>query len=332
MNMLYCDNCKEDREIVIKKNMLRMFKGVEVNVEEQIAFCIECGNELVDKELEKDNLSKIYKKYRDVCDLISGQEIVEFRQKHGLSQRELTCILDLGKMTINRYENGSLPSKSNSQLLRHVFNNEEVFLAQSKKAYEAGRIKEKTYKKIEANSHGITKYNLMKQVIDSMIIEKPSEYNGFKSFDYDKTECLIGYLSKRVNLTITSVNKYLWYIDFAYFKKYTKSLTGIVYIKEKYGPVVKERMYDSLVVSNRYVETHEEEDGDFRRKSILNLTEIDSACFNEKELEIINLVIDSFKDLRVKDISDLSHKEKAWMETELKEKISYSYAFDLIRF
>ena len=43
------------------------------------------------------------------------------RNKYDISQRELTAILDFGKMTINRYENGSLPSKSHSDYLRLIF-------------------------------------------------------------------------------------------------------------------------------------------------------------------------------------------------------------------
>ena len=45
--------------------------------------------------------------------------------------------------------------------------------------------------------------------------------------------------------------------------------------------------------------------------------------FSDKDMEIIDRVIEVFKDKNVGEISDLSHKEKAWIETKDKELISY---------
>ena len=49
----------------------------------------------------------------------------------------------------------------------------------------------------------------------------------------------------------------------------------------------------------------------------------------KKEIDIIDYVINIFKDKSVKEISNLSHKENGWKDTERYEKISFEYANDL---
>ena len=59
----------------------------------------------------------------------------EFREKYNISQRELTAILGWGKMTINRYERGGVPTKSQSDYIRLLIENESKFIEKVKEAY-----------------------------------------------------------------------------------------------------------------------------------------------------------------------------------------------------
>jgi len=274
----------------------------------------------------------LYAKYADINNLITADELSEFRKKYDLSQREFTSIIDLGKMTINRYENGSLPTKSNSEFLKIIMSSEETFLSQLEKAYASGRISQKTHLKIKDKLEINASSNMLQKYVKSILTQEPSEFNGFKKFDFDKTECLIAYLAMEVPLTITNVNKYLWYIDFVYFKEYMTSLTGLSYVKEKYGPVVYNRAYEELIKVNPFISTYEEENGDFRKKCIINIKEPNLSVFSEKELSVIEVVIRSFKNMNVGQMSNESHKEKGWMETAEHQKISYAYALELNNF
>ena len=110
----YCPYCNSEQEYYIDKRIFKEYKGVDVNVEENVPICKKCGNELVINNFEDENLKRIYNKYREIKNIITPSEIKNLRNKYDISQRELTAILDFGKMTINRYENGSLPSKSQS--------------------------------------------------------------------------------------------------------------------------------------------------------------------------------------------------------------------------
>ena len=60
-------------------------------------------------------------------------------KKYNISQRELTSILDFGKMTINRYERGGVPTKSQSDYIKLLIENNEnneVFSAKILKTLE----------------------------------------------------------------------------------------------------------------------------------------------------------------------------------------------------
>jgi putative zinc finger/helix-turn-helix YgiT family protein len=332
MKKIFCEKCNEMREFNVKENLIHVYKGSEVNVIENIAVCNFCGEELFNEEFERDNLKRLYDKYAEMNHLISAKDIIEFRNKYGISQRELTSILDLGKMTINRYENGSLPTKSNSEFLKMFISNEDALMEKVENAYESGRISLKTYQKVKESLETNALSGMLVKYVNVILTHEPSEFNGFKKFDLEKTESLIAYLAEQVDLTITSVNKYLWYIDFAYFKKNMTSITGLTYVKEKFGPVVINKGYEELLKVNPLVITHEEENGEYRKKCILKVKEPNMSLFSEREKKIIDEVINEFKHLNVTQISDESHKEKGWTDTEEHEKISYSYALELINF
>ena len=69
--------------------------------------------------------------------------------------------------------------------------------------------------------------------------------------------------------------------------------------------------------------------GNYEEDIITNTSKIDKSVFTKEELEIIDKVKEKFKDYKVKDIVEYSHKEKAFIETEYKEKISYDLALEL---
>ena len=146
---VYCPFCKKEQEIYLNKKVIKKYKGVTVNIEGDVPICKGCGEILFVEEIEKNNMKKIYDKYREEKNIISAEDIINFRKKYNISQRELTGILDFGKMTINRYENGAVPTKAQSDYLKLIFKSENEFMDKAYEAYEEGRITEKTYKKVK---------------------------------------------------------------------------------------------------------------------------------------------------------------------------------------
>ncbi len=146
---IYCPFCKKEQECYLNKKLIRTYKNVIVNIEGDVPICKGCGEKLVIDEIEKKNNKKLIEKYRKEKNIISPEDIIDFRKKYNISQRELTGILDFGKMTINRYENGALPTKSQSDYLKLIFRNNEYFISKVEEAFEEERISEKTYNKIQ---------------------------------------------------------------------------------------------------------------------------------------------------------------------------------------
>ena len=147
-------------------------------------------------------------------------------------------------MTINRYERGGLPTKSQSDYLKLLIENEDRFIEKVKESYENNNITEKTYKKIvsEGQEENISKKRVQENIrryLKEVLNRKPDIYNGYKSLDLEKVENIISYIASKVKkLTITSLNKYLWYIDMLSFNKRAVAITGLTYQNQKFGPTI----------------------------------------------------------------------------------------------
>ena len=330
---VYCEKCNEKVEYLVINEVKEEYKNVKVNVEQNIGICSQCKERLYVTELEEANLERLYTKYRELTGIVSPKDIIEFREKYNISQRELVAILDWGKMTINRYERGSLPNQSHSEILKLIINNESYFREKVEDAYKAGRITEKTYTEIFTcvDVYEDTKDDLqLSTFIQAKLSHNPSIYNGFREFDLDRLENLIGYIASRVNdLYKTSLNKYLWYMDFLNYKNTLKSITGLRYIRYTYGPIIEGKNYELILNLDSKFEKEDREINYNIRTKIHSKNNYDLSLFSKDEIQVIDRVIELLKDKNATNISDLSHEERAWIETKDNELISYEYAHDL---
>ena len=332
---VYCPYCKKEVEYKIEKRELKEFRGIEVNTFENVAICNECNQDLYVNKIEDENNERIYKIYREKANIIKAEDIVKLREKYDISQRELTAILGFGKMTINRYERGGLPTKSQSDYIKLLIENEDRFIEKVKEAYENNNITEKTYKKIvsEGQEENISKKRVQENIrryLKEVLNRKPDIYNGYKSLDLEKVENIISYIASKVkNLTITSLNKYLWYIDMLSFNKRSVAITGLTYQNQKFGPTIVYKKYDELsLLGDKYQrEDIETENGNTTK--IISNENFNLDKINDSEKEIIDTIIKLLKNKKVTDISKMSHREDGWKKTKRLEKISFEYAMNL---
>ena len=329
----YCPYCNIEQEYYIDKRIFKEYKGVDVNVEENVPICKKCGNELVINNIEDENLKRIYNKYREIKNIITPSEIKNLRNKYDISQRELTAILDFGKMTINRYENGSLPSKSQSDYLRLIANDPKEFFNKVKEAFAAHRISQKTFSKIENIINEQYDYDNnyeLKKYIESELKTSPNIFNGFKVLDLEKLQNLISYIASKTKLYLTSLNKYLWFIDMISYNKRAVSITGLTYVHEQYGPIIINRKYEEISKLDEKYKREDKENNDGSIQSVITSNEnYDLSSFTKEEIKIIDYVINMLSNKTVKEISNLSHKESGWKDTDRYEKISFEYADNL---
>jgi len=326
MPKAHCSHCQEDHKYTTKTELIKEYKGFEVNIEEQIAVCSNCNQEIFVHEIDWDNLNRLYTKYREMAEIIPPDKIVKFREKYNISQRELVAILDWGKMTINRYENGAIPSSSHNDMLKIIISNEMLFKDKIEEAFKKSRINKKTYSKTQEQfEHSIK--DMMKDLCTRSLLHKESEFNGFRKFSIERLINLIGYLADKVDLYKTSLNKYLWYIDFENFRRHVRSITGVQYMKYTHGPVIEDFKYNDILnlFDEKFYIVEKEQDYN-TITNIISKKNYDLSLFKEEEIIVINDVIEKFKTKSCNEISNFSHEENGWLKTKEKDLISYDYA------
>ena len=331
----YCPYCRKEVDYKIEKRDLKEFRGTEINTYENVAVCKECHQDLYVNEIEEKNNKRIYELYREKANIIKPQDIVNLREKYDISQRELTAILGFGKMTINRYERGGVPTKSQSDYIKLLIDNDSKFIEKVKEAYKNGSINDKTYKKIVSTNleNEISKddiQDMYRRVINNSLELKPNIFNGYKLFDLELVENIISYIPSKVsNLTITSLNKYLWFIDILSFNQRGVSITGLTYQKQQYGPTIIDQRYKEIsLLDDKYIRNdYEDENG--TRTIITSNKNFDLSKLKESEIEIINKIIKLLKNKNVTDISNMSHEEEGWKKTKKFDEISFEYAMNL---
>lgn len=332
---VYCPYCKKEVEYKIEKRDLKVFRGVEINTYENVAICKECNHDLYVNEIENKNNERIYELYREKVNIIRPQDIIALREKYDISQRELTSILGLGKMTINRYERGGIPTKSQSDYIKLLIENENEFIKKAKEAYSKNNITQKTYEKIISKDMAkeISKEDIQemyRRYINNILNRRPDIYNGYKSFDLELVENIISYIASKVkNLTITSVNKYLWFIDIVSFNQRGVSITGLTYQNQQFGPTIIDQKYKEISLLDDKYTRNDYEDETGTKTYITSNKNYDLRNLSDSEIKIIDTIIKLLKDKNVSDISNMSHKEDGWKKTKRYENISFEYAMNL---
>lgn len=332
---IYCPYCREEKEYNIEKREVKEFRGKEIDTYENVAVCVACKNDLYIAKLEEENNQRICAAYRVVENIITPQDIIDLRNKYSISQRELTSILGFGKMTINRYERGGVPTKSQSDYIKLLIEDEAKFIEKVKEAYEAKHITSKTYDKVISKGYSeLLATNDIRDLIRKIIIEsltrRPDIYNGYKVLDLEKTENIISYIASKVdNLSVTSLNKYLWYIDMLSFKEQCVGITGLTYEHEKFGPTIIDNQYRTIAfLDNKYSKEELENEYGTITKIISNKN-FELTHITKDELQVIDRVILLLKDKKITDISEMSHEEAGWKKTKRYEKISFEHAMNL---
>ncbi|MFP7225857.1 DUF4065 domain-containing protein [Priestia filamentosa] len=318
---VYCDSCKAIRSFKLSEQHMDYYvKDEAFTILGKHGICANCGHEVFDIKMERDNQAKAFDLYREKHKLVFVNDIIETRKKYGLNQKEYSLLLGLGEIQITRYERGSLPNPAHSMLIKQ--SKDPMFMR----------------KCIEQNGHKVDKQlverllneldytqeveNEIIKPIRNMMSLPPSEQNGFQKYNWHKIKNLIAYFSKEQVPHFTAMCKLLFYSDFYHFHEYGTSITGSRYVRMPYGPCPERHQTIFESVPSVAIEpSPRAENG-----KILRLVEEVEFDFSREEWLTINFVNEKFNNKRSRDISDFSHEERAWLENENNAFISYEYA------
>ena len=84
----FCPACRDDVEYEVKETKLnKVIKGIEISYDYKEAYCKECGEELLVKDLRDENLLKMNNAYREATNTISIDEILKILEKYNIGKR-----------------------------------------------------------------------------------------------------------------------------------------------------------------------------------------------------------------------------------------------------
>jgi len=333
--IIECPICDKEHEIEERKRMSHtLIKGEAVEYEETYYLCKDSDedeNEFVLAKMNDTNLMNARNAYRVKKGLLTSVEIVKIREQYGLSQSDLSNLLGWGEVTISRYESKAIQDEAYDNILRIIRDNPMEAYEFLKK--NRGKFSELKYlgirEKITQNIDVYGKEFLKRQVLESEYINyiEPSDFNGQKTLDIDKVECIISYFAKRVNnLYKVKLMKMLWYADSLCYKINGTTMTGLVYLHDAMGALPKGH-YKILELENIIVD--KEEDYENTRYHILPNDKMDLSIIDAKEMDILDLVINKFRNFKASEIVEYMHEERAYLETQDGKEIPFSLAKEL---
>lgn len=332
-----CPICGKEHEVEIRKRKSQIkIKDIMVDYDEIYYRCTnvsdEDDNEYVSGKMIDKNLLEAKDIYRKEKGLLTSNEIKQIRKKYGLTQAEFSFLLGLGEITITRYEKKLIQDETYDKIMRLVY--EDAFLALDYLKENKDKFKnEKRYEEIEKNIKKIViqdavEYFNKKELLSKYVdFENMSIMNGFKNIDIPKLEAVINYIAnKNNNLYKVKLMKLLWYIDMLYYKKYGKSLTGLVYIHQRLGALPIG--FDELM-KLKSIEVKEEIKDESIIYHILPNNNCEIGKLSKQEKDVIDIILDKFKDFNTNQIVKYMHNEKAYKETNQTQVIDYSFAKDV---
>ncbi|MFW6371072.1 MAG: type II toxin-antitoxin system antitoxin SocA domain-containing protein [Bacteroidota bacterium] len=275
------------------------------------------------------NYNQVVNQYRVRHRIPFPEQIKKIRQKYGLSAAKMSKIMGMGPNSWRNYEGDEVPSKVHANLILMISDAENFKEYIEKYSELEGKEREKILlrlKKLETDSCCCDDSLLRFESL-------PDITNGFKAFDKEKTKNVILFFAEHLKPFKTKLNKLLFYSDFAFFRQYAQSMTGLKYKAISYGPVPNN--YDILfgllaeqgIIDIDYSMT---EYGEVERIILSANYRFDKSLFSAEELEILHYISDKFKDTTASDIAELSHKESAWQTNINGNKIiSFHHAFSL---
>lgn len=311
-----------------------LIKEEEVTFNEIYFLCKEWDeeeNEFVPAGVMDVNLLNARDSYRKKKQLLTSQEIKEIRKCYKLTQSEYATLLGWGSVTITRYESKLIQDETYDKIMRLSMEN-PMFMLECLEKHKS-KFSDTRFSIIRScivnriNEVGSMYFNQLQIRSKYISFNTPSVYNGNKVLDIEKLSDVIGYFATSVpNLYKVKLMKLLWYADVLFYKKHGSSITGLVY---KHMPLGALPIAYDEIVNLPSIRIEEELINAEVAYKILPEHSVPLTSFSSKEVEVLNIIINTFKGFKTKEIVEYMHNEKAYKQTEHQQLISYDLAKEL---
>ncbi len=151
------------------------------------------------------------------------------------------------------------------------------------------------------------------------------------NISFDKlTEVIVWLAKMSPSIDIYHVAKVLFYADKMHINRYGRPITGDTYVKMDYGPVPS-GAYD-LIKENRWLSPkHLKQikdslliDKSDQHLRLQALREPDMTYFSRSDLKCLEESLSEYACKSFDELYTITHSEKCYCETDLKEKIDYA--------
>ncbi|MBV9241733.1 MAG: SocA family protein [Acidobacteria bacterium] len=160
-------------------------------------------------------------------------------------------------------------------------------------------------------------------------IEVSPIFSGKRSFDAARLGSMVAYLvEKGHDIYKTNLNKLLFYSDMtAYFLR-GQGISGATYVNMPFGPVPDhiEAVIDALIASGDIARLDVPEIGKNAVRFEPSGSGKASLQLTEEDRRVLDWVLGTYGDMGAGELSELSHRERAYRDTRPLEPIAYEYA------
>jgi len=115
----FCFNCDYEEELQAQKEkVIITVRGESISATKEFYQCPNYCGQAFTSSLGHDALDEAYREYRRRHNLLQPEEIRNWREQYGLTQKELNSLLGWKERTLSKYENGALQEESQDTLLK----------------------------------------------------------------------------------------------------------------------------------------------------------------------------------------------------------------------
>ena len=324
------------KEMSIQKEWRTMsFRKDEFKVLFHTYRCDETGEQFEDELFSELNYNQLVNQYRTKYSIPFPEQIIAIREKYYLSASRMSEILGFGANSYRQYENGEVPSQSNSRLIQLAEDPHEFKKLVDLCSSLEEKIKDKLYRKTQLVIEE-QKNSKFEKLLENYFFETslPSSFTGYRIPNLMKFTEMVVFYTELLQPWKTKLNKLLFYADFLMHKNCGFSISGVQYRAIPMGPVPNN--FNSIfeyLSNNNDVDINYStfRDGGIGEQFKPNVNrKFNPGLFTSGELKILEKVAERFKDTSTNEIIEISHKEKGWIENINEKKIiDYIYSFDL---
>ncbi len=331
-----CPFCEKLHEIeVYKRNTKSLVDEIPVEHQETYYYCPIEDEAFFTKHILGENLLAAKDSYRKTIGRLTSNEIKDIRKMYNLSQKEFSNMLGWGDVTVQRYEKKSIQDETYDEKMRMLIENPQKALKELEKHKNC--FTEERYKEVASIIKSLIKEKgikyLKQQVVESIYLDfnQPCEENGWQILNLNKVEQMVRFFAQYDSqLYKVKLMKLLWYADALFYKRYGKSMSGLVYKHLPLGAVPLG--HEEILSTLENIEIIEEYFNEHPAYKIKTKEEVDLSKLDPSEIRVLHEVMEKFKDMGSRAISVYMHEEGAYKITKENEIISYFFTKGLKEF